>query len=478
MPQATGQRHRIVIVGGGFGGLQAARSLRRVDADVTLVDRRNFHLFQPLLYQVATGGLSPAHIAAPLRSVLRRQKNCTVFLGEVVEFDPVHRRVVLADGELPYDTLIVAAGSSHSYFGHDEWAPYAPGLKSIEDATEMRRRILYAFERAERETDPVARRAWMTFVVVGGGPTGVELAGALSEIASHTLRHDFRRIDPSEARLILVDAGDRLISGFPAELSERAARDLQRLRVELRMNTFVVNVEEGVVTLKQDDRSEQIASFTVLWAAGVQASPLARKLSEAVGVEVDRAGRIFVQSDCTVPGHPEIFAIGDMAHAVGPDGKAYPGLAPVAMQQAVFVAGVIKARLAGTEPPSEFHYHDRGILATIGRSKAVAKIGRWKFKGMVAWLMWLFVHLMELVQFANRLAVLFQWAWSYFTYDRTARLITGKTLPVKTKVPPVGLATSIGDPHSEEKEDRPPGAGRPAPGEPGSKSPVGVEQKT
>ncbi|MGC1275670.1 MAG: NAD(P)/FAD-dependent oxidoreductase [Planctomycetaceae bacterium] len=477
MTVETKPRHRVVIIGGGFGGLNAASAFRRADVDVTLVDRRNFHLFQPLLYQVATGALSPAHIAAPLRSVLRRQKNCTVILGEVVDFDPPAGKVILADGELPYDSLIVAAGSTHSYFGHDEWAPLAPGLKTIEDATEMRRRILFAFERAERETDPELRKAWMTFVVVGGGPTGVELAGALSEISRHTLRYDFRHIDPSEAHLMLVDAGDRVISQFPSDLSERAEYDLNRLRVEVRKHTYVTNVEEGVVTLTRDDANERIACRTVLWAAGVQASPLARKLGEAVAAEVDRAGRIKVLSDCTVPGHPEIFAIGDMAQCPGPDGTILPGVAPVAMQQATFAANIIKARLAGTAPPDVFHYHDRGILATIGRSKAVAQIGRWKFKGTIAWLMWLFIHVMQLVQFASRIAVLFQWAYSYFTYDRTARLITGKTLPVKTKVAPVGLATSIGDARSAETDHQPPKLGTPAPGEPGSDRPAGVAQK-
>jgi len=476
MTQQTGRRHRVVIVGGGFGGLNAARALRRADADVTLVDRRNFHLFQPLLYQVATGALSPANIAAPLRGVLRKQRNCSVILAEVVGFDPANKNVLLADGELPYDSLIVAAGSTHSYFGHDEWAPLAPGLKTIEDATEMRRRILYAFERAERETEPAAHRAWMTFVVAGGGPTGVELAGALSEIARHTLAHDFRHIDPSEARVVLVDGGDRVIAAFPQDLSERAEQDLKRLHVEVRTHTLVTNVAEGAVTVTRNGQSEVIESYTVLWAAGVQASPLARKLAEATGADADRAGRIKVMPDCTVPNHPDVFAIGDMANLAGEDGKPLPGVAQVAMQQAGFAAKVIKARAAGTEPPRVFRYRDLGTMATIGRRRAVAVIGKkWKVKGTLAWVVWLFVHVMQLVQFQSRIAVLWQWAYSYITYNRSARLITGKTLPVKTKVAPAGLAASIGDPGAAETDHELHPLGTPAPGEPGSRAEQRVE---
>ena len=466
-----GTRHRVVIIGGGFGGLNAARALSRADVDVTLVDRRNFHLFQPLLYQVATGALSPANIASPLRGVLRKQRNATVILAEVVGFDAANRMVLLADGELPYESLIVAAGSSHSYFGHDEWAPLAPGLKTIEDATEMRRRILYAFEHAEREADPAARRDWMTFVVVGGGPTGVELAGALSEIARHTLIHDFRHIDPSETRVILVDAGDRVIAAFPQELSERAEKDLKRLRVDVRNNTLVTNVAEGEVTTSKNGQTEKIPCYTVLWAAGVQASPLARKLADATGTETDRAGRIKVMPDCTVPNHPTVFAIGDMANLADGDGKPLPGVAQVAMQQATFAAKVIKARVTGTEPPAVFRYRDLGTMATIGRRKAVAMIGKkWKVKGALAWYMWLFVHVMQLVQFQSRIAVLWQWAYSYLTYNRSARLITGKTLPVKTKVAPVAPAASIGDPGAAETDHAAHPVGAPAPGEPGSKA--------
>ena len=445
-------RHRVVIVGGGFGGINAAFALRRADADVTLVDRRNFHLFQPLLYQVATGALSPANIASPLRALLHRQKNCDVLLAEVVGFDVAGRRVLLAGGhDLPYDSLIVAAGSTHSYFGRDDWAGIAPGLKTIEDATEIRRRVLYAFEHAEWETDPEARRAWMTFVIVGGGPTGVELAGALSEVARKTLRRDFRHINPSDARILLVDASDRVLSAFPPDLSEHAHRDLAHLKVEVRPHTLVTDVAEGSVTLghrgpaESGKPPERIATWTVLWAAGVQASPLARKLADAAGAEVDRAGRIKILPDLTVPNHPEIFPIGDLANCPGPDGKPLPGVAPTAIQQGQFAAAVIKARIAGTDPPKVFKYKDYGMMATIGRRKAVAQLGKLKFTGAIAWLLWLLVHLMSLVKFENRLLVLFQWGWSYITYNRTARLITGKELPVKTRVAPEPAAASIGD---------------------------------
>jgi NADH dehydrogenase len=446
------KREQVVVVGGGFGGLNAVLDLRKADVDVALIDRRNFHLFQPLLYQVATGGLSPANIAAPLRGVLRRQQNVTVLLAEVVAFDVANRRVVLTEGEVAFDSLIVAAGSTHSYFGHDEWAPIAPGLKTIEDATEMRRRILFAFERAEWETDPAIRQAWMTFVVVGGGPTGVELAGALSEIARHTLRHDFRHINPREAKVILLDAGDRVLSAYPPDLSEGAVQDLAKLRVDVRTHTLVTEVGEGYVAVSLNGQSEHIAAWTVLWAAGVQASPLAKKLAEACNADIDRAGRIKVMPDCTVPNFPHIFAIGDMANCPGPDGKPLPGVAPVAIQQAGFVTRIIKARLRGEDPPQAFAYRDKGMLATIGRGKAVAKIGKLKFRGSIAWYLWLFVHLMQLVQFQNRLMVLLQWAWSYLTFNRSARLITGKVLAVKTHVGPAGSAASIGDPDAADTD--------------------------
>jgi len=448
----SARKRQVVIVGGGFGGLNAATALRKADVDVTLIDRRNFHLFQPLLYQVATGALSPANIAAPLRGVLRRQKNVTVLLAEVVGFDVDRQQVLLADGELHYDWLIVAAGSTHSYFGHDEWAEFAPGLKTIEDATEIRRRILFAFERAERETDPSIRKSWMTFIVVGGGPTGVELAGALSEISRHTLKHDFRHINPAEAKVILVDASDRVLGAYPTDLSDRAVRDLQKLRIEVRTHTLVTDVGEGYVTFSRQGQIEQVPAWTILWAAGVQASPLAKRLAESCDVDTDRAGRIKVMPDCSVPNHPSIFAIGDMANCPGDDGKPLPGVAPVAMQQAQFIARVISAQLHETDAPKSFRYHDRGMMATIGRRKAVAKVGRLKVRGPLAWYMWLFVHLMELVQFQSRLMVLIQWAWSYLTFNRSARLITGKILAVKTKVSTQGSAASIGDPAAADTD--------------------------
>ena len=438
-------RHRVVIVGGGFGGLKAAQAFRHADVDVTLIDRRNFHLFQPLLYQVATGALSPANIAAPLRGVLHRQKNVEVLLAEVVGFDVENQIIQLADGAVPYDSLIVAAGSTHSYFGRDEWAKFAPGLKTIEDATEIRRRILFAFEHAEREEDSEVRKAWMTFVVVGGGPTGVELAGALAEIARHTLKHDFRHIVPSEARIILADGSDRVLSPYPEELSARAARDLAALQIEVRGDTRVTDLAEGRVTFQHQGEETSIDAWTVLWAAGVQASPLARNLAEATGGEVDRAGRIKVTPDCSVVNYPGIFVIGDMALHLGEDGKPLPGVAQVAIQQARYVANLISRRIQGTDPPGPFSYRDLGMMATIGRGKAVAKIGTWKFQGFIAWMMWIFVHLMQLVQHVNRLQVLLQWAWSYLSFSRSARLITGKILPLKVRVAHIGPDASIGD---------------------------------
>ena len=441
-------KHRVVIIGGGFGGLNAAQSLKHVDVEVVLIDRRNFHLFQPLLYQVATGALSPANIAAPLRGVLHRQKNCEVLLSEVIGFDLPNKRVLLADnGELYYDSLIVGAGSSHSYFGHNEWAKLAPGLKSIEDATEIRRRVLFAFEHAEWETDPKLREAWMRFVVVGGGPTGVELAGALSEVSRQTLRYDFRHINPRDTHVMLVDNSDRVLSAYPPDLSARAQKDLERLKVDVRNHTLVTSVDEGSVTVKSHDREEQIATWTVLWAAGVQASPLGQELAKSSQGELDRAGRIKVMPDCTLPNFPDVFPIGDMANCPGSEGKPLPGVAQVAIQQGRFAAKVIAARIRGDKPPAAFHYKDLGMMATIGRRKAIAVAGKMKFTGVIAWYMWLFVHLMALVQFQSRLLVLMQWGWSYLTFARTARLITGKTLAVKTRLAPTGNAASIGDPH-------------------------------
>lgn len=421
--------HRIVIVGGGFAGLNAARALRRADVDVTLVDRRNFHLFQPLLYQVATGGLSPGNIAAPLRAILKRQRNCRVLLGDVVDFDVAERKVILNDGQLGYDSLIIAAGSRTSYFGRDQWAAQAPGLKSIEDALDIRRRVLTAFEQAEREIDPARQRALLTFVIVGAGPTGVELAGTLAEIAAHTLRREFRRIQPRDARILLVDLAPRVLGAFPEDLSRDAEYRLRDKRVEVRLGVKVLNVDDGAITLQVGAATESIAAHTVLWAAGVQGSPLGAIVAEAAGCEPDRAGRVIVQPDLTLPQHPEVFVIGDLAHC--PDsragdthGKPLPGVAPVAMQQGEYVARLIVGRLKGKAPPAPFRYHDYGSMATIGRSAAVAQLGRWKFRGFIAWLLWLFVHLIQIVRFENRVLVLWQWAWNYFTFSRSARLIT------------------------------------------------------
>jgi NADH dehydrogenase len=391
---------------------------------VTLIDRRNFHLFQPLLYQVATGGLSPANIAAPLRWILRRQRNCEVVLAEVVGFDLETRRVLSSGDGVPFDSLIVAAGSRHSYFGHPEWGPLAPGLKTIEDATDIRRRVFSAFERAEQEHDPAVRRAWLNFAIVGGGPTGVELAGALAEIARHSLERDFRHINPADAHITLVEAGPRVLGAYPEDLSEKALASLNRLGVTVRDGTLVTDITPLDVELKSAMGVERWPTRTVLWAAGVQASPLARALSSAAGCVADRAGRLVVERDCSLPGFPHVFVIGDMASCPDEDGKPLPGVAPVAIQQGKFVAKLIKARLAG-KPLPQFRYRDLGSLATIGRSAAVAQFGRLKVSGFIAWIMWLFIHLMKIVNFRNRVLVFMQWAWSYFSYDRSARLITG-----------------------------------------------------
>ncbi len=429
--------HRVVIVGGGFGGLNAAQSLRGADLDVTLVDRRNFHLFQPLLYQVATGGLSPSNIAVPLRSIVRRQANCRVLMADVIGFDLANKHVKLADDELPYDSLIVATGSRTGYFGKNEWADRAPGLKSIEDALEIRRRILTTFEAAEQEQDPVRRTAMMTFIVVGGGPTGVELAGTLAEITLHTLRSEFRRCQPSDARILLLDAAPRVLGTFPEDLAADARRKLEGIHVEVRTHTKVVNVDDRSVTLQTGEQTEVIATDTVLWAAGVEASPLGRILAEAAGCETARGGRVAVGPELHLVSHPDVYVIGDLAYAVDAQGRPYPGVAPVAIQQGKFVANSIRAKLKNrsVEP---FRYHDYGNMATIGRSAAIAQLGRWKFRGRIAWLLWLFIHLIQIVRFENRLLVLIQWAWNYLTFNRSARLITdvgrGRTAsPASTK---------------------------------------------
>jgi NADH:ubiquinone reductase (H+-translocating) len=418
--------HRVVIIGGGFAGLSAAIKLKHAPVRVTLIDRRNYHLFQPLLYQVATGALSPANVASPLRHVLRKQKNTQVLLGEVTHIDGARHVVVLNDGEIPFDTLVVATGATHHYFGHDEWEQFAPGLKTIEDATDMRSRILLAFEEAEREPDPAKKRAWLTFVVVGGGPTGVELAGALGEIANDTLKHDFRNIDPSSAKIILVEGTDRVLPPYPPKLSESTKQMLTRLGVTVRTGALVKKIEQGLVTISEGDRSEIISTGTTLWAAGVLASPLGRILAAECAATLDKAGRVVVEPDFTIASHPEIFVIGDLAsftHQAG--GKPLPGVAQPAIQAGRYVGDVISKRLRGASV-HPFHYADHGNLATIGRAAAVADLGQLQLSGFPAWMIWLFVHLLNIVQFQNRLLVLIQWAWLYITYDRSARLITGK----------------------------------------------------
>ncbi len=416
--------HRVVIIGGGFGGLYTVQTLRDEPVQVTLIDRRNHHLFQPLLYQVATGGLSPGDIASPLRAVLNRRRDVQVIQAEAVDIDPVGKRVILRDGEVGYDTLVVAAGVGHHYFGHDEWAAVAPGLKTVEDALEMRRRILLAFEAAEREPDDDKRRAWLTFVIVGGGPTGVELAGALGELAHGTLKRDFRSFDPSEARILLVENSDRILTTFPEELSRQAAEALQGLGVTVQTGVLVTDIAPGAVTLRRGDVSEVVPAKTVLWAAGMKASPLGAILAERTGAALDRAGRVMVAPDLTIPGHPEVLVVGDLAHYAQPDGKPLPGVAPVAIQQGQYVGRLIRGRLRGaTLPP--FQYHDKGSLAVVGRHAGVADFGWVEFAGFPAWLAWLFIHIWYLIGFENKLLVLIQWAWNYWTRKRGARLITG-----------------------------------------------------
>jgi len=419
-------KHQVVILGGGFGGLSAAQHLRRAPVEITLVDRCNYHLFQPLLYQVATGSLSPANIASPLRNILKSQKNARVLFAEATHIDAANRRVILRDGVIDYDTLILATGSSHQYFGHPEWEKFAPGLKTIDDATAMRGRILLAFEAAERESDPEKLKAWMTFVIVGGGPTGAELAGALGEIANDTLRHDFRNIDPSQTRIILVEGAERVLPSYPDKLSTAARKMLERLKVTVRTGAFVTNVQEHSVTLRVGDRTEEIATRTILWAAGVLSSPLGRLLGEQTGAPVDKEGRLIVEPDLTVQGHPEIFVIGDLANCSHQTGKPLPGVAQPAIQAGHYVAKVIEQRMRGNTAAKPFHYFDKGNLATIGRGAAVADLNWLQLSGWPAWLLWVFIHLLYIVQFQNRLLVFMQWGWLYLTYDRAARLITGE----------------------------------------------------
>lgn len=414
---------KVVIVGGGFGGLNAALGLRRADCEVTLVDRENYHLFQPLLYQVATGSLSPANICAPLRSVLKRQKNATVLQGEVVDFDIAAKQLVFEDRRVPFDMLIVAAGMTHSYFGKDAWQEVAPGLKSIAEATEIRARVLSAFEQAEWESDEAKRKKMLTFVVVGAGPTGVELAGTLADLARHTLPKEFRHIDTKSTRVVIVDAAPRVLATFTEDLSQKAREALERLGVEVHTGLKVSAIDYDGVTLSTDDWTQRIEAGTVLWAAGVKASPLGAKLAAATGAEIDRGGRVMVEPDLSIKNHPNVFVIGDLASLVNGNGKPIPGVAPAAIQEGKYVAKLLRNRLAGKATPA-FHYRDLGSLATIGRAAAVAKLGRLKFTGIFAWWLWLLIHLMQLVEFENRVLVLMQWTWSYLTRGRSARLIT------------------------------------------------------
>jgi len=413
-------RPRIVIIGAGFGGLSAVMRLGKVDADVTVIDRRNYHLFQPLLYQVATAALSPADIAAPIRGILARQANTNVILGTVTGIDMAGRAVLIGQRRIPYDQLVIATGARESYFGHDEWAAATLGLKKIDDATTMRRRILVAFERAEDSDDEAERRQLLTFVIVGGGPTGVELAGALAELAKAALARDFRRIDPTTARIVLVEAGPRLLPSFPPKLSAVAARALTRLGVELRLDAKVTHCDcEGAVL-----GDERIESRTLIWAAGVAASPAAAWL----GIAPARGGRVPVTSDLSLPGNPEIFVIGDTAQVEGRGGQPLPGVAPVAKQEGAYVARVIAARIAGKRPPAPFRYRNLGNLATIGRKEAVVDFGRLQLTGRFAWLVWGLAHIYFLIGFRNRMAVAVDWLWSYLTYQRGARLITGQEM--------------------------------------------------
>jgi len=466
-------RSRVVIVGAGFGGLNAAQALAKAPVQITVIDQKNFHTFQPLLYQVATAGLSPGEIAAPIRSILRSHKNIEVLMAEVTGFDLDRRIVETNDAPIPYDYLIVAAGASHAYFGHDDWEPYAPGLKTIEDALEIRRRVLLAFELEERQAAAGGTPVPLNFVVVGGGPTGVELAGTLAEIARHALAHEFRSIDPARTHILLIEGGPRVLPAYAEDLSQSAQDQLNRLGVEVRTSTVVTQIEPGAVYAA----TTRFPATVILWAAGVAASPLGKKL----GAPLDRAGRVLVQPDLSLPGHPEVFVIGDLAALNDEHGKMLPGVAPVAIQQGRFVANLMRKELEAStnagatsagapscarplreggdfdsRPP--FHYRNKGSLATIGRAAAIAEFGRIHISGFIAWLAWLFVHILFLIGFRNRLIVFIQWAWSYLTYERGARLITGSTyLPgwkpsPEARTAPLPTNTSAQEIHPSAKQ--------------------------
>ncbi len=435
------KRHRVVILGGGFGGLYAAKSLLNSSADVTLIDRRNFHLFQPLLYQVATGGLSPGDISSPLRTVLKNGRQTRVWHALITGIDVARREVILHDRRVGYDTLVVATGSNHHYFGHDGWADSAPGLKSIEDATGIRARIFGAFEAAEREADPAIRKSWMTFVIVGGGPTGVELAGALAELAHFTLAKDFRTVDTQGARIVLIEATDRLLPSYPPVLSRKAEESLARLGVTIEKRTLVTSIENTIVTTACAGMDKRFDARTILWAAGVKASPLGHILAKETGAELDRAGRVLVDEYLAVPGHPEILVIGDLAVSRRKDGTPLPGTAPVAIQQGTYAARLIKNRLA-SRPVKPFRFRDKGDLAVIGRNAAVANFPRLRLWGYPAWLTWVFVHIWYLIEFDNKLIVMIEWAFDYFTRKKGARLITGSAPPAASNNPPVTKPSS------------------------------------
>ena len=429
--------YRVLILGGGFGGLLAAQKLKRAPVQVTLIDRRNFHLFQPLLYQVATGSLSPGQIAAPLRSVLSKQKNCEVLLGEADDIDPDAKKVTLADGGIfVYDALIVATGSQTSYYGNDSWRPYAPSLKTVEEATAIRHKLLYAFERAERaETEEEARK-WLTFVIVGAGATGMELAGALAEIANQTLKHDFRRINPRNARIILMEGGPRVLTAFPEPLSGKAEKLVTRLGVEVKKGVMVNCVDEDGVSYNHGDSTERLEAKTVLWAGGVTTNAFGKVLAARTKAETDRNGRIKVTPQLTVPNYPDIFVVGDLATLSDEKGKPLPGVAQVAMQGGAYAANVIRSRIAGKQVEKPFHYFNKGDLAVIGRAAAIANIFGVQVSGLLAWLVWLFVHLMYIVEFQNRVVVFVQWGFEYLTFSRGARLITGVDAEDSVRNPP------------------------------------------
>jgi NADH dehydrogenase len=431
------EKRKVLILGGGFGGLVAAQALKRADADVTLLDKRNFHLFQPLLYQVATGSLSPGEIAAPLRAVLSRQKNTQVLLGEAVDVDPAGKTVTLADGgQYSYDSLIVGTGTKTSYYGKDEWREWAPSLKTLEEATEIRHKLLFAFERAERCTEEADARAWLTFVIVGAGATGLELAGALAEIAQETLRHDFRHIRPEEARIILMEGGPRVLASYPDDLSQKAEQLVSKLGVEIMKSAFVTNIDANGVTYKHGEELISLAARTVLWTGGVTATEFGKRVAERTKAETDRNGRIKVNPDLTIPGHPEIYVVGDLALSLDKDGHPLPGVAQPAIQEGHYAGKTIKARLEGKTNVRPFHYFNKGDMAVIGRAAAVANIFGFHVSGFPAWVVWLFIHLMYIVEFQSRVLVFIQWGFLYLTFSRGARLITGDAVEDSLQVPP------------------------------------------